>query len=95
MQATEITPPAATEWCHLLLHDVVCSQLVPFRRCWGWWECKACFLFLITLILDLDIQTRPSKGPNTSSLWISRKSVQQFPRYFIHKQKKRKVTDSA
>jgi len=38
------------------------------------------------LDLDLDILTRPSEGPNTSSLWIWRKSIQQFPRYFIRKQ---------
>jgi len=39
------------------------------------------------LTFDLDLQTRPIDGPNTSSLWIWRKSVQRFPRYFIHKQK--------
>jgi len=33
------------------------------------------------LIFDLDIQTRLSEGPNTSSLWIWRKSIQWFPRY--------------
>jgi len=37
--------------------------------------------------LDLDLQTRPSKGPNTSSVWTGRKSVQWFPWYFIYKQK--------
>jgi len=36
---------------------------------------------------DLDLQIRPSEGPNTSSLWISRKSIQWFRGYFIHKQK--------
>jgi len=45
------------------------------------------FLSLVTLTFDIDIQTCPSKGPNMSSLWIQCKSVQQFPRYFIHKQK--------
>ena len=30
---------------------------------------------------------RPSEGPNTSSVWIWRKSVQRFPRYFTHIQK--------
>ena len=30
---------------------------------------------------DFDLQTRPSEGPNTSSLWIWRKSVLRFPRY--------------
>jgi len=24
-QAAEITPPAATEWSRLLLHDIICS----------------------------------------------------------------------
>jgi len=46
---------------------------------------KCRFLSLVTLIFDL--QTSPSKGPNTSSMWIWRKSVQLFQRYFIHKQK--------
>jgi len=35
---------------------------------------------LVTLTFD-----RPSEGPNTSSLWIWRKPVQRFWRYFIHK----------
>jgi len=38
--------------------------------------------------IDRDLQTQPSEGPNTSSVWVWRKSVQHFPRYFIHKQKK-------
>jgi len=45
------------------------------------------FSSLVTLTFDLDIQTGPSEGPNTSSLWIWHKSVQWFPRYFIHKQR--------
>jgi len=50
-------------------------------------------LSLVILTFDLDIQIRPSEGPNTSSLWIWRKSVQPFPRYMVHKQKsKQKVT---
>jgi len=43
------------------------------------------FLSLVTLAFDL--QTRPSEGPNASSVWICLKSVQWFRRYFIHKQK--------
>jgi len=43
-------------------------------------------LSLVSLIFDL--QTSPSERPNTSSVWIWHKSVQQFRRYFIHKQKK-------
>jgi len=38
---------------------------------------------------DLYLQTRLSEGANTSSLQIWCKSVQRFPRYFIHKQKHR------
>jgi len=37
--------------------------------------------------MDLDLETHPRDGPNTSSLWICHKSVQRFPRYFMHKQK--------
>ena len=37
--------------------------------------------------LDLQLQTRPSEGPNTSSVCICCKSVQWFSRYLIHKQK--------
>jgi len=40
--------------------------------------------------IDADLQTRPGEGPNTSSVWIWRKSVQRFRRYFIHKQKSRR-----
>jgi len=43
-KAAEITPPpAVTEWCHLPLCDVICSEHVPFRRCRGWWEWKHVF----------------------------------------------------
>jgi len=45
------------------------------------------FLSLVTLTFNLDIQTPPNEGPNMSSMWIWCKSVQQFWRYFIHKQK--------
>jgi len=48
---------------------------------------------MVTLTFDLDLQTRLSEGPNTSFGWKQRKSVQRFPRYFIHKQKTQ--TDSA
>jgi len=45
-------------------------------------QAKKCqFLSLVTLTFDL--QTCPSEGPNTSSMWIWRKSIQQF----IYKQK--------
>jgi len=47
-----------------------------------------CMLLAVTPALsaffipgDLDLDIRQSKGPNTSSLWIWRKSVQRLPRY--------------
>jgi len=39
------------------------------------------------LTFDLDLQIRPSEGPNTYTVWIWRKSVQLFRIYFIYKQK--------
>jgi len=54
---------------------------------------KCRFWSLVTLTFDLDIQTRPIEGSNTSSVWIWRKSIQRFQRYFVHKQKPR--TDGA
>jgi len=56
------------EWSHLLLHDVICSKRIPFRRCRGVMEMHSTFLSLVTLTLDLDIQTHPIEGPNMSSL---------------------------
>jgi len=35
---------------------------------------------------DLDLQTREIKVPNTFSVWTWHKLVQQFQRYFVHKQ---------
>jgi len=52
-------------------------------------------LSLVTLTFDLDIQTRPSEGPNKSSLWIWHKSIQWFLRYLRHKQTNKKVTNNA
>ena len=50
---------------------------------------KIPFLSIVTLTFDLDLQTRPSEDqirlPPCESVWC--KSVQRFPRYFIHKQK--------
>jgi len=51
---------------------------------------KMLFLFVVTLTFDFDFQTLPNEGTITSSVWIWRKSVQQFPRYT-----NKKVTDSA
>jgi len=47
------------------------------------------FLSLVTLTFDLWPwrSTLSERGPNTSSVWIWRKSVQRARRYFIHKQK--------
>jgi len=61
------------------------------------WGCLSSFSFfsLVTLTFDLDIQTRPSEGPNTSNLLILCKSVQRFPGDLSHKQKKnKKVADT-
>ena len=55
---------------------------------------KNAVLSLVTLTFDLDLQTRPSEGPNTSSVWIWRKSVQRFPGIF-HTQTKNPQTDDA
>jgi len=43
------------------------------------------------LTFDLDLQTRPSEGPNTSFLWIWHRSIQRFWRF--HMQTKRPQTD--
>ena len=73
-QAIEITP-AATEWSHLLLHAIICSERVTIHHTaewtipslpWGGWECTARFLSLVTLTFDLHIQTCPSEGPSVS-----------------------------
>jgi len=48
----------------------------------------AVFPALSLAILTFDIQTCPSEGPNTSSMWLWRKSIQPFRRYLRHKQKK-------
>ena len=87
------SPPAATEWPRLLLRDVIWSEREPFRRCRGWCCCMTqqfsvfCPWRPWPLTFDLALQAPQSEGSNTSSMWIWRKSVQRFPRYFIHKQK--------
>ena len=48
---------------------------------------KMPFFVFVTLTFELDLQTYPSEGPNTTSVWIWRKSFQRFRWYFIHKQK--------
>ena len=43
--------------------------------------------FFVPVVLTFDLQTCQTEGPNKPSVWIWRKSVQGFRRYFIHKQK--------
>jgi len=67
-QAAKIIP-GMMEWSRLLLlYDVICSECIPFCRCWGWWECTGHFLSQVTLTFDLDIQTGMSEGPNVFSV---------------------------
>jgi len=51
------------------------SRQMPFFC--PWWP----------LPLTFKLVRNPNEGPNTSSVWICRKSIQQLPGYFIHKQK--------
>jgi len=54
---------------------------------------KGRFMSLVTLTFDLDLQTRPSERPNTSSaVWIWRKSFQQLPRYFTREEKSHRLS---
>jgi len=93
-QAAEITPgsdgmvPSAGAWRYLQR-----TRSIPSPP--GVMGVHSTFLSLVTLTFDLRIQTPSSEGPNTYSLWIWCKSVQRFPRYLRHKQKKEKVTDGA
>ena len=64
-----------------VLPNINCTQAAKRDK-------KCHFLSLVTLAFDLDLQTQPSEGPNTSSMWMWRKSIQRFPWYFIHKTKK-------
>jgi len=41
------------------------QQTGPFRRCREVMGVHSAFLAPVTLTFDLDIQTRPSEGPNT------------------------------
>jgi len=65
--------------CCCLLHTAYDSRLTVYYQ----WDDSTAFRFvpgdldLWPLTFDLDIQTRPSQGPNTSSLWIWRKSVRR------------------
>jgi len=55
-----------------VLPNINCTQAAETTE-------KCCFC-----LCDLDLQTRPSEGPNTSSMWVWHKFVQRFQRYFIH-----------
>jgi len=63
-----------------VLPNINCTQTTETPK-------NVIFLFLVTLTFDLDLQTHPSEGPNTSSVWIWHKSFQWFRRYFVDKQK--------
>jgi len=54
---------------------------------------KNAILSLVTLTFDLNLQSCPSKGPNTSSVGIWRKSVQGFPKILHTQTKKSPQTD--
>jgi len=85
------SPPAVTEWSRPLLLHAVCSEHIPFLHCREVTGVLSAFLSLVIRVFcpwwlwpftfDHDLQTRPSKGSNTISLWILHKSVQQFPRF--------------
>jgi len=91
MEAAEITPssdgmvPSAVAWRYLQpAHSILSLPGVVgvhsvFHPRWPW-----------PLTFDLDIQTRFSNGSHTSSAGIWHKSIEQFPRYLIHKQEKQK-----
>jgi len=50
-------------------------------------KCRFCPWWPWPLTVHIDLQTHPSEGPNTSSMWIWCKSVQRFLSCFIHNQK--------
>jgi len=90
---TPVTPssPAATQWSRLLLDDVI------FSVCRTWCLTMHCQWGgkppLVTLTFDIWPwhSNSSERGWNTCSLWIWRKSVQPFPRYFRHKQNKQQT----
>jgi len=80
------SPPAATEWSRLMLHDVICSEraTMHFQRGRN--------LSVVTLTFDIahwhsNSSERRTKYVFTVNLAQIRSAVQRFPRYFIHKQK--------
>jgi len=71
-------------WRRFTRHKPHTSRPGAENRFCPWWPWPLTF--------GLDILTHPSEGTITSSVWIWRKSVQGFQRYFIQKQK---ITDDA
>jgi len=74
------------QWSRLLMHDVICSESVTIHFQWGR------KVSLVTLTFDLDIQTRPSEGPQ--SLHVNLAQIRSAVPEIFHKQTK-KVTGSA
>jgi len=71
------------QWCRpLLLHT--CLQWAHTIRTLPRGDRSTKRVFSL-LTLTFDLETHLSEGPNTSSLWIWRKSVEQLPRYLIQK----------
>jgi len=79
--------PSAAAW-----HYLQRARSIPSLP--GVMAVRSAFLCVVTLpwrlTFDLDNQTLPREGPNTSSVRIWRKSVQRFPRYLIHNKTKTK-----
>jgi len=77
-------PSNSSEWG---TKHVVHVNLLQIRSAVPKISAKNLHFFSMALTFDLDLQTHPSEGTNRSSLWIWCKSVQRFPRNFIHKHK--------
>jgi len=86
------SPLAATEWSHLLLHDLVCRECGPLRRCWG--------VLGVQFFVPGDLDLWP--WHSNLSEWGTKhvfpvnlaQVVQWLPRYLIHKQKKQRSHSS-
>ena len=69
------------QWSRLLMHDVICSESVTIHFQWGR------KVSLVTLTFDLDIQTRPSEGPQ--SLHVNLAQIRSAVPEIFHKQTKK------